>query len=82
MKKMSKEEAKRFKTKPRGRSSKLRSMLLTMELDEVVLLERQEWTWKRLKPSSYCRRLEKKSPKRWVCRELVDEQGWLIERVK
>lgn len=82
MKKLSKEEAEKIRTRPSGRGSYAYKVLMAMRVGEIILLERKDWTWKSRKPGTYCKWLERKKNRKWNCAEAVDGSGWVIERVK
>ncbi len=81
MKKLSREEADKIVIKPSGRGSYLRSVLLTMKVGDIVLIEPKDWKWKHKPPSAYCRRLEENNKIKFTCGKALDGSGWVIERV-
>ena len=80
--KLTKEEANRIDTRPSGRGSIVRTHLLNMDVGDIILLEPKDWKWKSRRPSTYCRRLERKTDRQWKCDTALDGSGWVIERVK
>jgi len=82
MKMLTKEEAKSIITKPVGRVSRLRTLLLAMKPGEFLLVERADWKWKKKTPSVMCRRLEDGSSLKYDCKRALDGSGWVIERLK
>ena len=82
MKMLSKEEAQSIITKPVGRVTRLRTLLLAMKPGEFLFVERAEWKWKRKTPSVMCRRLEWRSSLKYDCKRALDGSGWVIERLK
>jgi len=82
MKMLTKEEAKSIITKPVGRVSGLRALLLAMKPGEFLLVERADWKWKKKTPSVMCRRLEDGSSLKYDCKRALDGSGWVIERLK
>jgi len=82
MKKLSKEEALSIDQVASGRGSFAYRVLMNMAVGEFILLERKDWTWKKMVPSTYCLRLGRKKNREWRCNRAVDGSGWVIERVK
>ncbi len=82
MKKITEAEALAVVTKPMGRVSRLRAMLLNLEPGEYLLVERSDWKWKGKAPSVMCRRLEEHGSKRYDCKKALDGSGWIIKRLK
>ena len=82
MKMITKEEAKAIITKPVGRVTRLRALLLAMEPGNFLLVERADWKWKKKTPSVMCRRLEYRSTLKYDCKRALDGSGWVIERLK
>jgi hypothetical protein len=82
MKKLTKEEAQHIRTRPTGRSSPARTYILSMEVGDIILLEKKDWNQKYRQPSTFCRILERKTNRQWKCEAALDGSGWVIERLK
>ncbi len=80
MKKLTQEEADAIKVLTSGKRTLLRVTLLSMVVGEIILIEPHEWTWKNQPLSTYCRRLEKLSKRKFDCRKAVDGSGWVVKR--
>jgi hypothetical protein len=82
MKQLTREEAKLIKTRPEGRTTYARGILMNMNVGDIILLEPKEWTQKHRKPRTYCLQLGRKTHRTWKCVTALDGSGWVIERVK
>ncbi len=83
MKKITESEALAIITKPVGRVSHLRSMLLNLKPGEYLLVDKKDFTWKRKTPSVMCRRLEAdNSTLKFDCKRALDGSGWLVKRIR
>jgi len=82
MKKLTQEEADNIAIKPSGRGSVLRSALLTMKVNDILLIEPKDWKWRHKQPGIYCRRLEKHHAIKFSCGKALDGSGWVIKRLE
>lgn len=82
MKLLTDAEVAAIKTKPAGKGSHVRTFLLNLKIGENLLIERKDWTWKRVTPSTLCRRLEKKFTRKFNCDRALDGSGWIVKREK
>ena len=83
MKKITPEEKAQLITRPSTNQSAVRTMLLHMKVDEILLIEAHEWTWKSATPGYLCRRVEEKTDMRFECqRVLQPTPGWVITLVQ
>jgi len=83
MKKLTKEEAAAIQTRPLSKKNIVRIYLLKMEVDETILVEPKDWTWKSATPAYLCRRVEEQTNWKFECERALDPTiGWLIKRVK
>lgn len=81
MKRLSKEEADKLVTRPNGRMNWARGVLFGMQEGEIILIERRDWKQKRV-PSTVIKRMTGKKGREWTTRTLLDNSGWVIERLK
>lgn len=83
MKKITQEEKDQMITRTSANQSAVRTMLMHMKVDEILLIEAHEWTWKSAQPGYLCRRVEERSDMRFECqRVLQPTPGWVITRVQ
>ena len=82
MKTLTREEAAGIKRVRNGKTSYARGVLMAMNVGEVILLEPQDWKQRTEAPSTYCRKLTRKTGLAWVCDKALDGRGWVVERVK
>lgn len=82
MRPLTREEAAQIRTKPDGRASYVRVILLAMNVGEIILLEPKDWTQRTQVPKTYCRQLGNATGREWTCKKAIDGSGWVIERVK
>lgn len=82
MKKLTESEAQAIITKPPGRVSYIRAMLLDMKPGDIFLIEKKEWNWKKKTPTAMCRRLEQRTALKFDCRRALDGSGWVVKRLK
>jgi hypothetical protein len=68
---------------PRHNEKGLRTTLLQMQVEEIILIEEHEWTWKSAQPNALCRRVEAKTGRKFECEKVVSPgSGWVITRVR
>jgi len=82
MKLITEEEAMAISTKPVGRVTFIRSMMVNMKPGQYLRVENHDWKWKKKTPSTMCRRLEKRSSLKFECKRMLGNTGWLIKRIK
>jgi len=83
MRNLTPEEKNALVTKPLRKQSRVRSMLMQMKVDDILLIEPQDWTWKSVAPSHLCRRVEEKTDMRFECEQVLQPiTGWVVTRVK
>ena len=83
MKKLTKDEAEAIITKPVGPVSAVGAMILSLKVEEYLLVEKKDWHSKSSTPSVLCRRIEKRTPGyKFECRRALDGSGWVIKREK
>ena len=82
MKRLTEEEAANIKVVPRGRGTYLRHLLLSMKPGEIILVEPNEFNWKKKPLSTYIRRLEKANKRKFTCGKAMDGSGWVVRRVR
>lgn len=81
MKRLTKEEADAMETRPEGRMSWFRGVLIGMPVGEVILLERKEWHQKRA-PITVIKSFTNVGTMAWSCKQLANGAGWIIERLR
>jgi len=83
MKRISKEEKEAMETRPLTKKNIVRVYLLKMKVDDIILIEPKDWTWKSAKPSYLCRRVEEQTGWRFECEQVVaPTPGWVVTRVE
>lgn len=81
MKRITKEEAAAMPKRPNKRMSWLRGVLFGMNVGEIILVEPHDWKQKRA-PITAIKRITGKEGREWKCETLLNDKGWVIERVK
>jgi hypothetical protein len=77
------EEKAALRTRPLRKESPVRSMLMHMQVNEVLLIEPKDWTWTSGGPSHLCRRVEEKTAMRFLCEKVLPPgAGWVITRTQ
>lgn len=83
MKKLTPEEKAAYTTRPMQKQGIVRTMLMNMKLNDIILIEEHEWKWKSATPAYLCRRVEEKTKWKFECEKAIAPQkGWLITRIK
>ncbi len=82
MKKLTREEADRIEVRPDARTSFANNIFINMKPGDIILLEPKDWKQKNRAPSTFLRRYERKSGKKFTSTKPLDGSGWIIERVK
>ena len=77
---MSKKEASQMKTSKNRYRSVVRAEIEAMEVGQVMLLERAEWTRKSQSPTTLVLDICRSTKRTYTCERLIDNSGWLIER--
>jgi hypothetical protein len=80
MKKLSAEEGKDFIPVTNGRTTKVRAMVSTLLVGEVLIITRQEWHGKR-PPYEVVNRVAKASGRQFIKGRTPDGTGWAVKRV-
>ena len=80
MKKLNAEEGKDFLPITNGRTTMIYAALLTLEVNEVLLITRQDWKGKR-PPYEVVSRVEKKTGRTFLKGRSPDGQGWAVKRL-
>ena len=81
MKKLNKEEAGKILKSGRGKISPVVQQMLALEIDEAIILERNEWNGKKA-PHYLVYSAIKKYNRNFSCKLLADGSGWIIQRLK
>ncbi len=74
-------EAEQIKTVPPGRGHWLRRVLKDLDVEQVYLVDRLQWTWAGKTPRAIITDLHKKTDLRFDLREEMSGNGWVIKRV-
>ena len=81
MKRLTRAEADALHTRPDSRMSWFRGVVFGMNVGDIVLIEPQDWKQKR-KPKTVLLRMRNKNGREWKCETVLNNGGWLVERVK
>ncbi|MCF8257023.1 MAG: hypothetical protein K9J06_05695 [Flavobacteriales bacterium] len=82
MKLITEEERAALVTRPMRRQSPVRTMLMNMNVNDILMVEPKDWTWKTATPAFLCRRVEKETDRRFECEAVLQPPlGWVIRRV-
>ncbi len=82
MKTISRKEAEKLKTMLDGSRSRVRAEVEAMEVGEIKLLSKAEWTRPAQTPKVMVRQVEARQRRKYSCERLIDGSGWLIERLE
>lgn len=82
MKTISRKEAEKLKTMLDGSRSRVRAEVEAMEVGEIKLLGKEEWTRPTQTPKVMVRQVEARQRRKYRCERLIDGSGWLIERLE
>jgi hypothetical protein len=80
VKRLTKKEAEKLQTMRMGFRSRVRAELEGMEVGEIRLLTKEEWTRPTQPPYHMLRQIEKALRRRYTCGRLLDGSGWVVER--
>ncbi len=81
MKRITKEEAAALPKRPNKRLSWFRGVLFGMKKGEIILMEPKDWRQKRA-PITVIKRMTGKEGREWKCETVLDNRGWVIERIQ
>ena len=82
MRKLTEDEAAAIPSRPRGRYSKARMIMMSMKVGDIILLEPSEWPQRRNGPHHMIRRIRMQGKLDWTCEQAMDGSGWIIKRIK
>jgi hypothetical protein len=82
MKALTKKEAEKLATRPRGRRSRVRAEVEVMAVGDIRLLTKEEWTRPTQPPYHMVRQIERSLKRSYSCEPVLDGSGWVIERVE
>ena len=83
MKKLTEDEKEKLIRRPMKRQGYVRTLLMSMKLNEIILIEPKDWTWESKPPSFLCRRVEDKTNFKFDCQKVLsDGGGWVITRIE
>ncbi len=80
MKKITKEDAAKLATKI-GSSSAVRTAVIYLQVGEVLVIERSDWTQKK-GPGQMVQRVTERTKQKYTVKTLADDSGWVVERVE
>jgi hypothetical protein len=81
MKKLTPEEFAKLPLHGRGSSSPFFNAILSLKVEENIIIEKKEWN-KKYTPMKLVSRIERKFGMKYVRGALPDRSGWGIKRVK
>jgi hypothetical protein len=81
MKRITKEEAAALPKRPNNRLSWFRGVLFGMSIGEIILLEPKDWKQKRA-PITVIKQMTAKQGREWKCETVLQNKGWVIERIQ
>ena len=83
MKLLTPEELAALKNKKRrlGKNHPVRLAIERLEPGQALQVDRPDFTWKQHTPRALCTEISKKTNKRFVVSALLDNSGWVVERV-
>ena len=82
MRKLTEIEAKAIPSKSVGKQSLARQAMLSLDVGEIMFLERREWKQKKNSPMEQIRRMRKAFKMDFTCDTALDGTGWIIKRIK
>ena len=82
MRQLTEEEAKAIFSKPLGKMSRARAILMRMQVGEIILLEHSDWTQRRNGPDRLIRLLRQAEKRDYTIDIAMDRSGWIIKRIK
>jgi hypothetical protein len=82
MKRITKKEAEQLQKTRLGYRSRVRGELEGMQVGEIRLMTKEEWTRPTQPPNHMLRQIEKGLGRKYTCDRLLDGSGWVIERVE
>jgi hypothetical protein len=81
IKKLSPEERAALPTKKLGKMHPARIAINNMEAGEALQISRSVFTWKNVTPRLFCNQISKKTKKRFEVSALLNNSGWVVERL-
>ena len=82
IKKLTPEELAALRRKKLGKKHPVRTAIEQLEKGEAIQISREDFGWKNLTPKIFCNQLSKKTTKRFEVSALLDNSGWVVERVE
>ena len=82
MRPLTKKEAEKLKTMRSGPRSRVRAEIEAMQVGDVMLLGKEEWTRATQVPNHMVRQIEAALKRKYTCERVIDGSGWVIERVE
>jgi hypothetical protein len=75
------EELSAIKKRQLGKKHPVRIAIEQLEPQQAVQISRKEFTWRQRTPRVFCNELSKKTNKRFTISALLDNSGWIVQRV-
>ncbi|MCX6351207.1 MAG: hypothetical protein NTX03_05020 [Bacteroidetes bacterium] len=78
---ISQDEADGLNLTPQGKKNKIRLLILSLNVGQILYISRAEFTWKGRSPSLFCNALEKEGKGKFeVFKD--EKKGWVVKRVE
>ncbi len=81
IKKITPAEKNELKLRPVGKTHPVRAALMLMEVGEILRISRAAFRWKKLTPKRLTNEISKASEKEFEVSQLLDNTGWVVERL-
>jgi hypothetical protein len=82
MKKITEAEKAALDTRILSRYGNIRSLIMQLQVKEILLIEPKDWTWKSAVPSKLCRTIERDTGRKYICEKVLSAPGgWTVTRV-
>jgi len=83
MKLITQEEKAAMVTRPLKKQGAIRTMLLNMQVADILFIAPKDWTWTSATPGFLCRRVEETTNRKFECEKVLEPTaGWVVTRVK
>lgn len=81
IKKLTPEERAALQTKKLGKAHPVKTAIINMKAGEALQISRTAFSWKNVTPRIFCTAISKKTKKRFEVSALLNNSGWVVERV-
>ena len=82
IKKLSPEELAKKACRPASKKHPVRIAIEALQPKEAIEIPRKDFAWKGATPQRLCNQIQKKSNKRFKVSTLLDNSGWIVERLE